>query len=133
MFVSLIMLTASVFPHHHHNALLCMQHDALEAHVCGAEECTHTHANDSEEEHGATGCTDCCITVFHFSVPNNEYDDIKPCPTLILSIFTLADMYVQALSPEEDRTHTYIYYHEKLHSKYTTRAKGLRAPPSFIA
>ena len=30
MMVCMIMLTASVLPHHHHKGLLCLQHDATE-------------------------------------------------------------------------------------------------------
>ena len=56
MLVSIIMLTASVLPHHHHREILCLQHDMT---LCGCQ-CSvqhQQHNNSSDENHTCNaGC-----------------------------------------------------------------------------
>ncbi|MBR5205507.1 MAG: hypothetical protein IKW32_09940 [Bacteroidaceae bacterium] len=45
MIVSMVMLTASVLPHHHHQEILCLQHD-VEACECAS------HCEGKHHDHG---------------------------------------------------------------------------------
>ncbi len=138
MIVSLIMLTASVFPHHHHQALLCLQHDLVESvHECNSStNCDHSHATSEDkacgEDTAGTGCNDCCITVFHCSEPDDSYDSMEPQYTLESILFTLTNIYFLPLQSEESKADYYTFYHETLHSKHFTKALGLRGPPAPI-
>lgn len=138
MIVSLIMLTASVFPHHHHQALLCLQHDLVETvHECSSNSsCNHNHTTSENKacdgETTGTECNDCCITVFRCSEPDDSYDSMDPQYTLESILFTLANIYFLPLQSEEAKADHYTFYHETLHSNYFAKALGLRAPPASI-
>ena len=54
MMVCMIMLTASVLPHHHHKGLLCLQHDATE------KECS---APVEQDSHNSSTCKACCYEI----------------------------------------------------------------------
>ena len=69
MLVSIIMLTASVLPHHHHREILCLQHDMT---LCGCQ-CSvqHQQHNSSDENHT---CNAGCVTKFKSVTPDRAQD-----------------------------------------------------------
>lgn len=138
MIVSMIMLTASVFPHHHHRDLLCLQHDLTPAasDCTNTESCSHNHATDKNgcsDDNKSSQCEPCCITKFHFSEPDHSYDLMEPYCLLDSTLFSHINIYLLPLYREESYINHYTYYHEKLHSRHLAEAVGLRAPPVFIA
>ena len=74
MLVSIIMLTASVLPHHHHREILCLQHDMT---LCGCQ-CSvqhQQHNNSSDENHT---CNAGCVTKFKSVTPERAQDSVAP-------------------------------------------------------
>lgn len=122
MVVSLVMLTASVFPHHHHEDLLCLQHDVVE---------TSTDCHDEEKPSDAN-CQACCVTIFHCSDPDTDYDAMEPHYSLESILFTITDLYQLPLRPDEECVCDFPFYHEKLHSRLASASMGLRAPPAVV-
>ncbi|RGN43703.1 MULTISPECIES: DUF6769 family protein [unclassified Bacteroides] len=121
MMVCMIMLTASVLPHHHHKGLLCLQHDATE------KECS---APVEQDSHNSSTCKACCVTKFNCARPDSD-DSIVPDYTLESVLFTLTDIYLLPLLQEECLIDT-SYYYEHLHSRHVSDAVGLRAPPFIV-
>lgn len=78
MLVSIIMLTASVLPHHHHREILCLQHDMT---LCGCQ-CSvqHQQHNSSDENHT---CNAGCVTKFKSVTPDRAQDSVSPDLSLI--------------------------------------------------
>ncbi|MEG1685992.1 MAG: DUF6769 family protein [Bacteroides sp.] len=117
MFVSFIMLTASVLPHHHHYELLCLQHDVDVTQTCDAG-----HQHDEQNT-----CKDCCITKFHSVAPQHQVDLQSHYP-LVIDLFRVTDVLNLLLSEEEGHNYQ-SFYIEFLHSTRVSSALGLRAPP----
>lgn len=118
MLVSIIMLTASTLPHHHHYGKICMQHDLTEDTSC---------TSSSQKQNKGTSCKVCCVTNFKCSVPDNQ-NHVQPCFAHVVTLFTEA--IINELFTPEEQTHQYSsYYFESLHSTRITHSIGLRAPP----
>ena len=105
MLVSIIMLTASVLPHHHHREILCLQN-----HTCNAG----------------------CVTKFKSVTPDRAQDSVSPDYSFCLLLYTVTDVLALSLRLTEHNTLPYNYYLEKLHSTCLPHVKGLRAPPCDV-
>lgn len=119
--VCMIMLTASVLPHHHHQGLICLQHDNTE----------QTCETSTQENSHKSSCKDCCITKFNCFRSDTD-DSMEPHFSFESILFTLTDIYLLPLRFKEDLVNTFtFYYHERLHCRHISAAIGLRAPPAF--
>lgn len=119
MLVSIVMLTASTLPHHHHFGRICLQQDLTE--------CTSCCASSSQNSEKGTSCKVCCVTKFKCSTPDNR-DDVQPHFTQVIVLFTEA--IISELFTPDEQTHQYnSYYFDSLHSIRITHSIGLRAPP----
>ena len=137
MLVSMVMLVASVLPHHHHRELLCLQHDVTEECVCTCTaECTcpecakHHHAT---ADGGHRNCGAGCVTKFNSLTPDKGHDVLSPEYAFCSLLYTLSDAWMFALQLSEDKTSHHTCYLEKLHSTCLPHVKGLRAPPCVLA
>ncbi len=120
--VCMIMLTASVLPHHHHHGLVCLQHDLTEQ-TC--------ETLPQEDSHKSSSCKACCVTKFN-CFRSDADDSMEPHFSSESILFTLTDIYLLPLRPKESLVNTStFYYHERLHSRHISNAIGLRAPPAF--
>lgn len=128
MIVSIIMLTASVLPHHHHREILCLQHD-VEACECHCEsECHHDHSMSGERH----TCDAGCITKFHLMMQENLQNDVSPDYSFCSLLYTVADLLSIPLPLVETKVKHSSYYLEKLHPTWFPHIRGLRAPPSVL-
>ena len=133
MVVSIVMLTASVLPHHHHQEILCLQHDAE---ACGcSHECSKHHEHHeygghcSHEKHA---CGSQCITNFQTVTPDEGTMDVSPSYTFCSLLYGVADVLSIPLPISESRANLSYFYLEKLHSICLWHVKGLRAPPALV-
>ncbi len=93
MLVSIIMLTASVLPHHHHREILCLQHDMT---LCGCQ-CSvqhQQHNNSSDENHT---CNAGCVTKFKSVTPDRAQDSVSPDYSFCLLLYTVTDVLALSL------------------------------------
>ena len=133
MVVSMVMLTASVLPHHHHREILCLQHDS-EACVCshGCSE-HHYHPEHSRHEghcsHDKHACTSNCITHFQTVTPDRTTKDVSPHYSFYSLLYMVADVLSIPLPLSETKANLSYFYLEKLHSTCLWHVAGLRAPP----
>ena len=127
MWVSIIMLTASVLPHHHHQEILCLQHDMT---VCDCQCSTHHHHSDVPDENHT--CNAGCVTKFKSVTPDRFQDSVSPDYSFCLLLYTVTDVLALSLRLTEHNTLPYNYYLEKLHSTCLPHIKGLRAPPCNV-
>lgn len=116
--VSLIMLTASVIPHHHHREILCLQHDV--------EDCS---SNTTRSQNENKECQACCVTKA-FCFVQQQNTNILPVDYFPpVTLFTLSDI-LNLLPPEEEiHIHSFVYK-ESLHGVRLITGVGLRAPPA---
>ena len=129
--VSMVMLTASVLPHHHHQDVLCV-HSSVNGCSCDcvAEGAMHKTTSCSHE-HQTCGAE--CVTHFQtfgnedaqgFSMPDDSYCSLLYVVADILSIplplFDVGEKYTSL-------------YLEKLHATCQPHVMGLRAPPCILA
>ena len=108
MLVSIIMLTASVLPHHHHREILCLQHDMT---LCGCQ-CSvqhQQHNNSSDENHT---CNAGCVTKFKSVTPDRAQDSVSPDYSFCLLLYTVTDVLALSLRLTEHNTLPYNYYLE---------------------
>lgn len=127
--VSILMLVASVFPHHHHDLLFCVAHD-LETCSVSAECPDHLHHTGDEDNHA---CTSSCVTHFAFSVPDNHGTGLSPAYSYSLLIYPLLLTLERLSSFGAELPCPYSYYIERLHARHFVAASGLRAPPSLLS
>lgn len=128
IWVSMIMLTASVLPHHHHQEILCLQHDVT---VCDCQCSQHAPQNDASDQNHT--CNAGCVTKFKSVTPDPAQDGISPDYSFCSLLYTMTDVLVLSLRLSEHNTLPYIYYLEKLHPTCLPHGKGLRAPPYVLA
>jgi hypothetical protein len=128
MLVSIIMLTASVLPHHHHREILCLQHD-MTLYGCQCSVQHQQHNNSSDENHT---CNAGCVTKFKSVTPDRAQDSVSPDYSFCLLLYTVTDVLALSLRLTEHNTLPYNYYLEKLHSTCLPHVKGLRAPPCDV-
>lgn len=129
VWVSIIMLAASVLPHHHHRELLCLQHDVAAA--CGCQCAAHQHQGD--DAHEPPTCHAGCVTKFNSVTPDRAQDNVSPHYSFCSLLYTLTDVLVLSLRLSEHNTLPHTFYVEKLHSTCLPHVKGLRAPPVVLA
>ena len=120
--VSMVMLVASVLPHHHHQHLLCLDND-VETCACTCED---HHAPDADHHEGCEGH---CITHFVSVTPDTMQDYVSPDYTFCQLIYTLADVMSVSLPVLDLKANPSYFYLEKLHSTCLGHVRGLRAPP----
>lgn len=128
MLVSIVMLTASVLPHHHHREVLCLQHDAA---LCGCQ-CTDSQHQDRAADEKHT-CNAGCVTKFKGTTPDRPQDSVSPDYSFCSLMYTLTDILQLPLRPSESKTKLCTFYLEKLHPTCQPHVTGLRAPPYVLA
>ncbi|ADV45209.1 DUF6769 family protein [Bacteroides helcogenes] len=123
-FISMIMLTIPVIPHHHHaDGLLCMKSDITE------DCCEHRH--NSASEHCCCG-TGCVTTHFVQQSPNSSNSAwAHPNVPWVITLF-FEPVFKLLVLPENDIKRQESIYLESLHGTFITRATGLRAPPYVL-
>lgn len=128
VWVCIIMLTASVLPHHHHQEILCLQHEAT---LCGCPCVEHDHHKDKKGEKHS--CNAGCVTKFKSITPDKLQDNVSPDYSFCSLMYTLTDILLLPLRPSESKTKLYAYYLERLHPTCLPHVTGLRAPPCVLA
>ena len=133
MVVSMVMLTASVLPHHHHQELLCLQHD-VESCECahGCKEYHEHHQHEGHCSHGKHACGSDCVTHFQLLTPNETTVNVSPDYSFYALLYTVADLLSIPLPLNDIRANLSYLYLEKLHSTCLWHVMGLRAPPSLV-
>ena len=128
--VSMVMLTASVMPHHHHQDFLCM-HSSMSACDCACESGEHS-MNDTSCSHGHQGCDANCVT--NFQTINPEDADVELSDEAFCSLFYAWAETLLTPSPLLDVKVKYeSLYLEKLSITCQPHVMGLRAPPCLCA
>ena len=133
MVVSIVMLTASVLPHHHHQEILCLQHD-VEACEC-SHECSKHHEHHHHEghcSHGKHSCGSDCVTHFQTVTPNDSSVDISPNYSFCSLLYVVSDIMSIPLPLSDLKANLSYFYLEKLHSICLGHVMGLRAPPALV-
>lgn len=129
MVVSIVMLTASVLPHHHHQEILCLQPDVE---TC---ECTHgctDHSHENQCSHECDGCGSDCVTHFQILTPERLSGDVSPDYTFCSLLYTVSNLLSIPLPLTGSKASHPYFYLEKLHSIGVPPVAGLRAPPAFV-
>ena len=94
-FISMIMLTVPVIPHHHHeDGMICMKND-LPSDGC----CQH---QGPCSEHCCCD-TGCMTTHFFQQTPNSDNSNLHPCFVWVNTLFTEPLLKLLALPEETDR------------------------------
>ena len=134
MVVSIVMLTASVLPHHHHQEILCLQHD-VEACECasGCEGHHKHHHHEGHCSHDKHTCGSVCVTHFQTVTPDDSSADISPNYSFCSLLYVVSDILSIPLPLNETRANISYFYLEKLHSICLGHVMGLRAPPVVLA
>lgn len=128
MLVSIIMLTASVLPHHHHQEILCLQHDVS---VCSCHCAEHNHSGSASDDNHT--CNAGCVTKFKSVTPDRAQDSVSPDYSFCSLLYAVTDVLTLTLRLYEHNTLPYNCFLEKLHSTCLPHVKGLRAPPYVLA
>lgn len=134
MVVSIVMLTASVLPHHHHQEILCLQPD-VETCECASGCDSHQHEHHQHEGHCSHGCDGCgsdCVTHFQTVTPERMSNDVAPEYTFCSLLYTVSDLLSIPLPLSESKASHSYFYLEKLHAIGGLPMAGLRAPPAFV-
>lgn len=127
--VCMIMLTASVFPHHHHFDMICLHHN-VEACPCS---CNHASENSRDafpctcHHSSQNACENGCVTKFNCSIPQNS-TDVLPYFSLVTVLYSFADILKCCLQERSANEWIFLYI-ESLHSLTVLQTEGLRAPP----
>lgn len=129
MVVSIIMLAAPVFPHHHHQHILCMQEDATILECCTSP---NSKLNEGQRAHEHRTCGVGCVTRFHVVSPGKLQHTAPPNYSFCTLLYTIADLLSLSLSLNEIKTKSPYFYLEKLHSTCIGHVVGLRAPPVVL-
>ena len=128
MMVSMIMLTASVLPHHHHQEILCLQHDMD---ICACHCGGYNHQDSASNENHT--CNAACVTKFKSVTPDRAQDSVSPDYSFCSLLYAVTDVLILTLRQYEHNTLPYNCFLEKLHSTCLPHIKGLRAPPYVLA
>ncbi len=126
MAVCMVMLTATIIPHHHHFNFICLLHDQVpceQSCSCCSEKgcCDMTHHHSLPDQ-----CKDGCVTKFYCSVPPSGMD-VLPYFPLVTILYSMAD--ILKLGMPDESVNEFFPYIESLHSLTVQRTDGLRAPP----
>lgn len=117
LFVSIMVLTLEVIPHHHHNGVPCLR--AVETEQA------------DQEHHTCNKCSCECLASFYAADLNGHthhesYCNHYPAITLFAGVVSF---YLNL--PEESVPIAYPVYIESLHATRVSCSIGLRAPPVF--
>ena len=129
----MVMLTASVLPHHHHREILCLQHDTTtcECHSDCAKHHDH-HQHEGHCSHDKHTCGTDCVTHFQTLTPDEASVDVSPDYSFCSLLYTLDDILSIPLPLSESKANFSYFYLEKLHSMCIGHVMGLRAPPFVL-
>ena len=124
--VSMLMLIASVFPHHHHAERLCLNPDL--------ETCCPSHPTDDGKHYPGDSdnhtCNSGCVTHFSFSSQHTRHIDVAPDYAFFSLTYPLLNLLERFSLHNEPTEHVSIYI-EKLHARHYAATGSLRAPPFF--
>lgn len=124
--VSIIVLIAGAFPHHHHEERFCLNTD-LSSCTSPLTAENETHYPGDADSHT---CKATCVTHFSFSSPSNRPFDFTPDYTFYFLTYPLLDVLEHYLSSGVSAKHVF-YYIERLHGLYCVTVRSLRAPPAL--
>lgn len=122
--VSILMLVAGAFPHHHHNESLCLNEDI--------ETCTPpSHSSDNAKHHPGDAdnhmCDTTCITHFSFST-SHHHTDCTPCYSFFTLIYSLSGIISEG-TDAPGSSDEIAYYIESLHARHFSAVRNFRASP----
>ena len=101
-FISMIMLTVPVIPHHHHeDGMICMKNDLPSDGCC--------HHQDACNEHCCCD-TGCMTTHFFQQTPNPNNSDIQPCFVWVTTLFVEPLLKLLTLPDETGIRQEFIYF-----------------------
>ena len=126
----MVMLTASVLPHHHHRDFLCMHSST------GTCDCTcniEGHGmQDTPCAHGHQTCEADCVTNFQTITP--EEGGVDMSADAFCSLFYASVDILSIPLPLPDVKAKYAsHFFERLHVTCQPHVMGLRAPPCILA
>lgn len=119
----MVMLTAAVLPHHHHQHILCLHNDVA---ACECD-CGDGKENHETESHHA--CEGHCVTNFQSVTPDEAQSDVSPDYSFSQLVYAIADVLSISLPMENTRGKLLSCYLETLHPTCLPHVMGLRAPP----
>ena len=122
LWVSIVMLAASVLPHHHHQHILCLHND-VEACECSCEDTENHEATHHES------CKEHCITNFVSVTPEGSQTDVLPDDFIYNQLYTLTDILSVPLPISITIDDCFPKGIEKLYAACVQHVMGLRAPP----
>lgn len=129
--VSILVLTVTVFPHHHHDLHFCPITFCEQCHSWSCS-CEHETSEDFAHHHtGDQSCKTTCVTQFHYLTPSDSHHNTGADYTFFTFIYPLLHQ-LEILFRAEDSPEPDIYYLEKLHTQLFTASVGLRAPPFMV-
>lgn len=120
--VSMVMLAASVLPHHHHQHILCLHNDA------SACECPCGDAHNHETTHHES-CEAHCVTHFVSLTPEDFHADDLSDDCISLQLYALTDILSVPLPISITLDNCTPWCIEKLYATCIQHVMGLRAPP----
>ena len=128
--VSILVLMASVFPHHHHGERICLKNDIEQScTTCSDKETAKEHARHSSSDAG-NACKTNCIT--HLL----QYDIVKGLSidsgiSLFTLVFILSDITYYFFSGTSSEYESQFI--KQLLPQYFAAIRGLRAPPYILS
>ncbi len=118
--VCIVMLVASVFPHHHHGDwTLCTKYD-MPSCTLDCQDVAHHHARGQE-------CGNSCVTSFCCDAPQH-FNFIRPISLFVIDWFTVDEICRLLFFEKQVEDYAFCYV-EYFHSYDGQDINGLRAPP----
>lgn len=129
LIVSILMLVASVFPHHHHEERFCLNADLD---TCCPYQAAHKESDTAKncENHA---CHADCITHFSFSSQHDRHVDVTPDYSFFYQIYPVLNVLERFAFHNNDVMRAYGVYIEKLHARHHVTTGSLRAPPALLS
>lgn len=118
--LSMVMLVATVVPHHHHWGMYCVA--LCDVETDGHDGCHHT-SGAAGHNHSENDCCNGCIT--KFCCPRPSLDD----GTVWIVSWDFFPVYVCTQHPERDSSDGVFFYQNLFYSAIFGRSLSLRAPP----
>lgn len=127
LFISMLMLVASVIPHHHDaKGAICMKQDTTAGHQCPL------HHDDNHLPTDNSCCHADCLTRFDSPLPSTTQPDSDPHYLTVTILFT--DMLIeQLLRPQEKQSGSYFVYKDSPYDSGHHASRALRAPPALLS
>ena len=128
MIVSIIMLMASVFPHHHHGERLCVR-NVVENVSDHCSDKGHTDRNTYPiEDHHSNSCNTTCIT--HMVLAKADVaSDFTVDFSLFTVVYSIYDELFNLACTDQLNKQNFAYI-ESLFPQCIVSIRGLRAPPT---